>query len=92
MPPRKDSEQFDLVTMVLRNTTIVEDIEKARAKKKYLPSFPTGILRKGINQDGITQLDSQTDVVFGEKLIEVRIPWQLLNFLIQPLREFMMTT
>lgn len=80
LPPRKDSEQFDLVTMVLRNTTIVEDIEKAGAKKKYLPSFPTGILRKGINQAGITQLDSQTDVVFGEKLIEVRIPWQLLNF------------
>lgn len=37
-------------------------------------------MRKGINQDGITQLDSQTDVDFGEKLIEVRIPWQLLNF------------
>lgn len=79
-PPDKTSSHFDLVTMVLQNTTIVEDIEKAGAAKKYLPCFPTGILRKGINHQGIRKIDSQTDIVFGEELIELRIPWQLLNF------------
>lgn len=79
-PPEKDSKQFDLVTMVLRNTTIVEDIEKAGPDKRYLPTFPTGLLRKGINHHGVKMIDSQTDVVFGKEFTEIRIPWQLLNF------------
>ncbi|MGT2832915.1 hypothetical protein [Streptococcus halotolerans] len=79
-PPEKDSKQFDLVTMVLRNTTILEDIEKAGAAERYLPTFPTGLLRKGTDHHGVKMLDSQTDIVFGEKWTEMRIPWQLLNF------------
>ncbi|HGS8795637.1 TPA: hypothetical protein ACMUNU_000621, partial [Streptococcus agalactiae] len=64
----------------LRNTKIVEDMEKVKATERFLPTHPTGLLKTGTTDRHQKTFDSQTDISFGKDFIEVRIPWQLLNF------------
>lgn len=40
---------------------------------------------------GAKEFDSQADIYFGEKVIEIRIPWQLLNFQIPHKEGYTMT-
>ncbi|MCC9903512.1 hypothetical protein HK144_10130, partial [Streptococcus agalactiae] len=79
-PPKKNSSNFEQINMVLRNTKIVEDMEKVKATERFLPTHPTGLLKTGTTDRHQKTFDSQTDISFGKDFIEVRIPWQLLNF------------
>ncbi|HEN5972045.1 TPA: hypothetical protein U7D18_001775 [Streptococcus agalactiae] len=79
-PPKKNSSNFEQINMVLRNTKIVEDMEKVKATERFLPTHPIGLLKTGTTDRHQKTFDSQTDISFGKDFIEVRIPWQLLNF------------
>ncbi|HEM3180323.1 hypothetical protein [Streptococcus suis] len=78
--PNKDSSHFTTASLVLKHNRIFEDLEKAEREDKWNPLYETGRLRSGNSQRGAKEFDSQADIYFGEKVIEIRIPWQLLNF------------
>ncbi|WP_228294474.1 hypothetical protein [Streptococcus equi] len=69
-----------MVDMVMRNDGIFAAIDQVPIAKRGLKRYPTGQLKQGNGKRGSAHFDSQTDISFGERLIELRIPWQLLNF------------
>lgn len=78
--PVKNDKQFLPVHMVIKNMTMVKQLTKENMYLKYLPLWETGKLRYGNNNPESDDYDSLADFCFGENLIEVRIPWALLNF------------
>ncbi|HEL0577193.1 TPA: hypothetical protein TU245_000228 [Streptococcus equi subsp. zooepidemicus] len=79
-PPNKHTPRFTMVDMVMRNDGIFAAIDQVPIAKRGLKRYPTGQLKKGNGNRGSAHFDSQTDISFGERLIELRLPWQLLNF------------
>lgn len=79
-PPAKDSREFQIIEMVLKNNRIFDDLALAKREDKWLPPHKTGQLRKGQGRRGEPDFDSQTDCAQGKDGVEIRIPWQLLNF------------
>lgn len=79
-PPNKHTPRFTMVDMVVRNDGIFAAIDQVPIAKRGLKRYPTGQLKQGNGKRGSAHFDSQTDISFGERLIELRIPWQLLNF------------
>ncbi len=78
--PRNTSPAFETVSMVLKNNTVFEDLRTASRKDKWLPIFPTGKLTHGTTNRKDKNFNSQADFCFGKNILEIRIPWQLLNF------------
>jgi len=84
IPPRWESE-FVPITIALQNTEIVsaEDFrrltDEAREMRR-LRYTETGVLTHGISDPNSPNFNSLADFFFGENLVEVRIPWMLLNF------------
>lgn len=82
-PPAQDSETFRTIELGLRTVrdsagdnrdgqvTIGADDER---------TFETGLLREGVANPSSEEYDSLADYCFGEDFVEVRLPWQLLNF------------
>ncbi|WP_156010849.1 hypothetical protein [Streptococcus ruminantium] len=78
--PESDSSHFHPVSLLLKHNRIFDDLEKAARQDKWNPVFETGKLRVGNSQRGAEDFDSRSDIYFGKDVVEVRIPWQLLNF------------
>ena len=84
VPPRWDSE-FVPITLALQNTLIVDAnifaflTDEVREMRRLL-SWDTGILTHGIGDPSSPYFNSLTDFSFGEDLVEIRLPWMLLNF------------
>ena len=79
-PPEVDSPNFHTVNMVIKHNLIFDDIERTPREKKWNPLYPTGKLQYGNGNRYTKNFDSQSDIFFGKDFVEVRIPWQLLNF------------
>ena len=79
-PPEVDSPNFHTVNMVVKHNLIFDDIERTPREKKWNPLYPTGKLQYGNGNRYTKNFDSQSDIFFGKDFVEVRIPWQLLNF------------
>lgn len=79
-----DTHTFLTATIAVKNTTL-KTLEQYRevyhAEKIYeLELWETGLLHYGCGDPLDPRFDSLSDFCFGEDVIEVRIPWQLLNF------------
>jgi len=84
VPPRWNSE-FVPITLALQNTLIVDEYtfafltDEARELRR-LKSWETGTLIHGIGNPASPYFNSLADFFFGENLVEIRLPWMLLNF------------
>jgi len=83
VPPRWNSG-FVPIIIAVQNTTIVdEDTFFSLVDTQdllFLRYFETGRLTHGIGDPASPHFNSLTDFSFGENLVEVRLPWTLLNF------------
>jgi len=84
VPPRWDSE-FVPLTIAMQNTLVIDAYtfawltDEARELRR-LRSWDTGILTHGIGDPTSDNFNSLADFSFGENLVEIRLPWALLNF------------
>ena len=77
-PPDKDSPVFVDINMAMKLMNIVPEIDPTKAIGEI---YETGILRHGNGNPESEDFDSLTDFCFTpEGGVEIRIPWQLLNF------------
>jgi len=79
VPLRWESE-FVPITIALQNTQIFDEGELATIAQRRLLSWETGQLTHGINNPSHHNFNSLADFSFGDGLVEIRIPWMLLNF------------
>lgn len=77
-PPEKDDPSFVLIATILSKDKIREN--KADALPIYSEVYETGRLIPGSNDPQDANFNSLSDYCIGEDGIELRIPWQLLNF------------
>jgi len=84
VPPRWDSE-FVPITLALQNPLIIEEdiflwlTDEVREMRR-LQSWDTGVLTHGIGNPASPYFNSLADFFYGENLVEIRLPWMLLNF------------
>jgi len=88
VPPRWESE-FVPITLALQSTLLVDAhmfeflgpafAEEVREMQR-LRSWDTGMLTHGIGDPASPDFNSLADFFFGENLVEIRLPWMLLNF------------
>jgi len=84
VPPMWDSE-FVPITVAVQNTLIIEEAtfailpDEAREMRR-LQYWNTGLLTHGIGDPDSPNFNSLADFSFGENLVEIRLPWTLLNF------------
>jgi len=82
VPSRWESE-FVPIMIALQNNTIINEEELgslAQRTHRRLLSWETGLLTHGINNPTHSSFNSLADFCFGENLVEIRLPWMLLNF------------
>ncbi|MCL2530580.1 MAG: hypothetical protein FWE40_00285 [Oscillospiraceae bacterium] len=84
VPPVWDSD-FVPVTIAVQNPFIIaaEDFyylaDEVREMQR-MQSWNTGRLTHGIGNPNSRRFNSLADFFFGEDLVEIRLPWSLLNF------------
>ncbi|MCL2570876.1 MAG: hypothetical protein FWE11_00595 [Defluviitaleaceae bacterium] len=79
VPSRWESE-FVPIMVALQNTQIFEENELTTLAQRRMLSWETGLLTHGANNPRHHDFNSLADFSFGDNLIEIRIPWMLLNF------------
>lgn len=77
-PPAVDDPSFVEISMIQKKTVIRENL--INAPPVFADTYETGRLRLGTLDTASSQYDSQSDYAIGNDGIEVRIPWQMLNF------------
>lgn len=77
--PEADSPEFIPIRMALENRIVLEKINYETYTKRYLPAWETGKLRHGNNHPDSEDYDSLADFCYGDRMVEVRLPWALLN-------------
>jgi len=77
-PPDRDTPQFEPIylPLTLRDLLPEASIESKPVGTKY----ETGRLRHGNANPEAEDFDSLSDFMFGTDFVEIRLPWQLLNF------------
>jgi len=83
--PRRWDSEFVPITIALQNTLIIPEDQFDRMRDYVrdllrLQYTVTGNLVHGIGDPNSPNFNSLTDFSFGENLVEVRLPWTLLNF------------
>jgi len=79
VPPRWESE-FVPIMIALQNTQIFSEGEIDTLAQRRLLSWETGLLTHGVNNPSHSDFNSLADFSFGHNLVEIRLPWMLLNF------------
>jgi len=84
VPPRWDSDFVPIIT-ALQNTLLVDEYTFAMLtdetrELRRLKSWETGTLTHGTRNPASPHFNSLSDFFFGENLVEIRLPWMLLNF------------
>lgn len=74
--PDKDSPEFVPINMILQTATVLI-YENNLAKAEV---YETGRLRYGNANPQSSDFDSLADFMCGDDFIEIKLPWQLLNF------------
>lgn len=78
--PDKDSPTFVNIDMILEIFNISDDIREIDTSVFGDASFETGKLRYGNANPSSDDFDSLADFIANGDYIEVKLPWQLLNF------------
>lgn len=76
-PPAADSPRFVDIQLPLTLDRYVPD---RNSDTPAGTKFDTGLLRRGNGNPDSPDFDSLADYTFGHDCVELRIPWQLLNF------------
>ena len=79
VPSRWESE-FVPILVALQNNAIFDARELSSLAQRRLLSWETGLLTHGVNNPAHSSFNSLADFCFGENLVEIRLPWMLLNF------------
>ena len=79
VPPRWESE-FVPTMIALQNHIIFGQNELRTMTTRRLFSWETGLLTHGINNPAHANFNSLADFCYGHNLVEIRLPWMLLNF------------
>jgi len=81
--PNKDSKKFVPISMITKNKNLINDnmtIDEIK-KLRLFDTYETGKLVYGNGNPKSINYNSLADFYYGENFVEVRIPWQMLNFL-----------
>ena len=86
--PEKDSSVFQPINMILQMTTGLAKHDANQLNPAEFDMFDyglyevyeTGKLMEGNGNPDAEDFNSLTDFAYGEDCVEIRIPWQLLNF------------
>ena len=85
--PAKDTTRFKHIDLVLQTITETQAIADAVANQKnaiadnfYFESYETGKLVYGDANPAHENFDSMADFCYGDGFVEIKLPWQLLNF------------
>ena len=76
-PPEADSPHFQRIYLPL---TLGGLLPLPGTKEVTGTKYETGLLRYGIADPASEAFDSLADFCFGGDCVEIRLPWQLLNF------------
>lgn len=80
-PPAADSAEFDPIRLMLLNLAVGDDdqVELLNGVPRNR-TYETGVLKEGNADPAAEGYDSNADFCLGAGVVEVRLPWQLLNF------------
>ena len=76
-PPDKDSPHFEQIHLILQTSVFQATDQEGDAPAE---TFETGLLRYGDGNPDHEEYDSLADFICKGNEIELRLPWQLLNF------------
>lgn len=84
-PPARDSSEFVAIELLLQQLSDYTAVEAADGAQfvddsYYYLSYETGALRHGDANPSHEGFDSLADFCFGDGFVEIKLPWQLLNF------------
>lgn len=81
--PIKNTKKFVPIRMIVKNTNLIsEDMTDSEIKSlKLYDTYETGKLVYGNSNPDSINYNSLSDFHYGANFVEVRIPWQMLNFL-----------
>ena len=77
-PPKLNSNEFTEIRMIMK--TKMPPIETPTGKVEYSKTFNAGKLKYGNANPKDENYDSLADFSIKDDYIEIRIPWQILNF------------
>ena len=75
-PPKKDSAKFQYINLMLQTATPL----LTNNKSEHAEIYEIGKLRYGNGNPNSDDFDSLADYIINGDIIEIRIPWGLLNF------------
>ncbi len=80
--PEKDSSKFVSIRMICKNNNMIPpgDRNDEVRKMKLFDTYETGKLTYGNSDPDSSNYNSLADFCYGKDFVEIRIPWQLLNF------------
>ena len=85
--PEADGDEFKSIELLLQTLTDTSIISGAAADDSipvtdnyYYQTYETGALRHGDANPSHEGFDSLADFCFGDGFVEIKLPWQLLNF------------
>ena len=76
-PPAADTPDFVPIRLILQLSPVYLGEEQTELA---LPTYETGRLTMGSGNPDSEDYNSLTDFCYGAGLVELRLPWQLLNF------------
>lgn len=80
--PNKDDDRFVNINMICKNKEIVNSAmnDEEIYESKIFKVYETGKLIEGNQNPNSKNSNSLADFQFGNSCVEIRIPWQLINF------------
>ncbi|WP_195283189.1 hypothetical protein [Harryflintia acetispora] len=76
-PPAADTPDFVPIRLILQVSPLFPSVEQP---KMNMPTYETGKLVHGNGNPNSEDFLSLADFCYGEGFVELRLPWQLLNF------------
>lgn len=75
-PPAIDTDDFNKIELLLETPVLIADFEG----KTFFETYETGLMIHGNSNPKSPEFNSLADFMIQGDYIEIKIPWQLLNF------------
>ena len=77
-PPHKNSPVFTDIRSLMK--TKIDLLDNTLDEQEFASTFPSGLLEYGNANPSSEKFNSLADFCFGDDIIEIKIPWGLMNF------------